>query len=1005
MVPLRVGVLGPVTAWRDGREVPGGQPRQLAVLGVLATRANRLVSRGELVDAVWGDKPPASAEGGIYTYVAGLRRILEPDRPRPNPSQRRRAPARVLVSAGGGYMLRLGPGCLDADSFEQGLGQARGLRAAGDLAGAAQAVADALSLWRGIAFAGVPGPFAEAERQRLAELRTAAAEEWADLLLGLGRPAEAVPDLTTLVAEHSLRERARGLLMIALYRCGRQAEALQVFHEAREQLAEELGIDPGSELTQIHRQVLAMDPALDGPAELAAVAVAASSPQAVQPALALPAQALLAQNVQSALALPAQNVQPARPPAQVPPEAAGFAGRAAELRRLHAMLPAAAGGLSIAGEPAPERSGAPGEASPAIAIVTGTAGVGKTTLAIRFARQAASRFPDGQLYVNLRGFDPSGTPTEPGDALRYFFEALGVPPRQFPGSLEAQTGLFRSLLEGKRMLLLLDNARSTDQARPLLPGSPECMVVITSRSQLAGLVATEGARPLPLNVLSLTDATELLAARLGEERIAAEPAAAAELIRQSAGLPLALSVTCARAITRPGLSLADLAAELRDARVRLDVLDAGDVTTDLRAVFSWSYERLSEDAARMFRLLGVHPGPDVSAPAAASLAGVPLAQARTALAELIQASLLAEDTAGRFMFHDLLRAYAAERVAAANGEDEPDVALRRLLDYYLRSAYAAARRMYPPMRHVTPPAGLAGVVAEEFGSYEQALAWFVAEQRVLRAAVTVAGERAEDVYCWQLARSCTPVMLRRGLLHDVAAAQRTALAAAERLGDPVALGHAHYELGVVRGRLGDAAAADAHLEQALEMFTRTGDRINIAQAQHGFALLLEQQGRYAEALPHALEGLRLRRSFGDRAMVGQSENAVGWLYAHLTQYDEALRHCRRALELHRESGSRSGVADTLDSIALAYAGLGDHERALVHYQQSLEIFQEIGDPHGESSSLTGLGEAQFALGLYAAARRSWEQALAALARLPSADTRRVRDRLVQLSAAEKAATA
>jgi len=881
-------------------------------------------------------------------------------------------------------MLRLGPGCLDADSFEQGLGQARGLRAVGDLAGAAQAVTDALSLWRGIAFAGVPGPFAEAERQRLAELRTAAAEERADLLLALGRPAEAVPDLTRLVAEHPLRERAHGLLMIALYRCGRQAEALQAFQEARERLAEELGIDPGSELTQIHRQVLAMDAALDGPAEPAAVTLAASSPQAAQPAL---------------------NAQPA----QMPPEAAGFAGRAAELRRLHAMLPPATGGLSIAGEPAPARSdaqarsGAPGGASPAIAIVTGTAGVGKTTLAIRFARQVASRFPDGQLYLNLRGFDPSGTSTEPDDALRYFFEALGVPPRQVPGSLEAQTGLFRSLLEGKRMLLLLDNARSTDQVRPLLPGSPECMVVITSRSQLAGLVATEGARPLPLDVLSLTEATELLAARLGEERIAAEPAAAAELIRQSAGLPLALSVTCARAITRPGLSLADLAAELDDARVRLDVLDAGDVTTDLRAVFSWSYERLSEGAARMFRLLGVHPGPDVSAPAAASLTGTPLAQARAALAELTRASLLAEDTAGRFVFHDLLRAYAAER--AADGEDEPDVALRRLFDYYLRSAYAGARRMYPSMRQIAPPPGLAGVAAEEFGSYEQALAWFVAEQRVLLAAVTAAGERGEDAYCWQLARGCQPAMNRRGLLHDLAGAQRMALAAAERLGDPVALGYTHYELGYVCGRLGDVAAADAHLGQALEMFTRTGDRISIGQAQHGLALLLDQQGRYAEALPHAQEALRLRRSFGDRAVVAQSENAVGWLYAHLAQYDEALRHCRRALELHRESGSRSGVADTLDSIAFAYAGLGDHERAMVHYQQSLEAFREIGDPSGESSSLTGLGDAQFALGLYAAARRSWEQALAALARLPSADTSRVRDRLAKLPAAGEAATA
>ena len=466
-MPLRVGVLGPVTAWQGEREVQAGQPRQLAVLGVLATRANRVVSRGELVDAVWGEQPPASAEGGIYTYVAGLRRVLEPDRPRRSPDQPRRAPAQVLVSAGGGYMLRLDPGALDCAQFEQCLARARALRA-GDPAAAERAVAEALGLWRGLAFAGVPGPFAEAERQRLGELRTGAAEDRADLLLALGRTAEAVPALTALVAEHPLRERARGLLMIALYRCGRQAEALQVFQDARERLAEDLGIDPGGELTTIHRQLLAMDPALDGHAE---------SRETTSPS-------------------PPTMLRAAAPPAQVPPEAAGFAGREAELRRLSTLLPAAEGEAPIV-------------------VVTGTAGVGKTTLAVRFARQVAPRFPDGQLYVNLRGFDPSGAPTEPTATLQIFFEALGVPPGQVPASLEAQTGLFRSLLEGRRMLVLLDNARSTDQVRPLLPGSPGCMVVITSRSQLAGLVAAEGARPLPLDVLSAAEATELLSRRLG----------------------------------------------------------------------------------------------------------------------------------------------------------------------------------------------------------------------------------------------------------------------------------------------------------------------------------------------------------------------------------------------------------------------------------------------------------------------------------------------------------
>jgi len=949
-VSLRVAVLGPVTAWRDEREIQAGQPRQLAVLGVLATRANRVVSRGELVDAVWGEEPPATAEGGIYTYVAGLRRVLEPDRPRRAPDRSRRTPARVLVSAGGGYMLRLDPGCLDAAVFEQYLSQARELRAAGDAAAAERAVTEALALWRGLPFAGVPGPFAEAERQRLGELRTGAAEDRADLLLALGRAAEAVPDLTALVTAHPLRERARGLLMIALYRCGRQAEALQVFHDAREQLAEDLGIDPGDELTRIHGQLLAMDPALAGQPD--------------------------ARDSENTVTL----LRSAPPPAQVPPEAAGFAARTAELDQLHAMLPADA-------------------SKPAVVVVTGTAGVGKTTLAARFARQVTSRFPDGQLYVNLRGFDPSAVPTEPGIALQAFFEALGVPPRQAPATVDAQTGLFRSLLEGRRMLLLLDNARSTEQVRPLLPASPGCMVVITSRNQLTGLVAAEGARLLPLGVLSSAEATELLVGRLGAERVAAEPEAAAELACHCAGLPLALSVTCARAVTRPGVALGDVAAELRDARGRLDALETGDEVTDLRAVFSWSYRKLSPPAARMFRLLGLHQGPDISAAAAASLAGLPAGEARAALTELTRASLLTEDATGRLACHELLRAYAAEQATEGERAAEREAARRRLADHYVRTARAASERLYPARGHVELPPWPPDVAPEKFASYEAALAWFDAEHRVLQEAIiTMAAEPGLEAYCWTLAWHWSPILKRRGQIQDVAALQRTALACAHRLGDPVALAHVHYDLGHVSGRLGDWAESLEHLTLALELFTELGDRINIGQVRHGLAVLLTQQHRYAEALEHALEALRLRRAFAAPAVVAYSENAVGWIYAHLGRHAEALRHCERALELHRESGSRSGAADTLDSMGYAYDGLADYSKAIAHYEQAVDIYREIGDSEDQSGSLIRLGDVQLAAGLPARARLSWEQALATATRIPGADTGEVRGRLAQLAA-------
>jgi len=934
-----------------------------------------------LVDAVWGDDPPASAEGGVYTYVAGLRRVLEPGRA----EKGRRAKSSVLVSAGGGYQLVLPPECVDSREFEQGLAAARDARAAGDLERAMDTADRALSLWRGSPFAGVPGPFAESERQRLDELRTAAFEGRADLMLALGRPAEVIPGLTTLTAEHPLRERARGLLMIALYRCGRQAEALQVFYGIRDRLGEDLGIDPGAELNQIHQQVLAMDPALDGPP-----AAKKGRPRVPGPDTAPPGTGGgTADDTAPPARATAQEPHLGRQaPAQMPPDTAGFAGRTASLRLLHAMLPS--------GEPV----------SPPATVITGTAGVGKTSLAIRFARQAAGRFPDGQLYVNLRGFDPSGSPVHPDTALRGFFEALGVPSGQIPPETDAMTALFRSLLDGKRMLLVLDNARSTEQIRPLLPGSPGCMVVITSRNQLTGLVAAEGARLLSLDVLSGTEARELLAGRLGEDRVASEPAGAGEIILRSSGLPLALSVTCARAASRPGLALSSLAGELRDARGRLDVLQTDDAATDLRAVFSWSYDRLSEPAARMFRLLGVHPGPDVSAPAAASLAGVPPHRARAMLSELTRASLLTEEQSGRYTFHDLLRAYAAERASASDDSaTELDRARLRLLDHYVRTARAGCRLTYPGRLTVDLPPAPEGVTPETFGAYHEVLGWFGTEHQVLRAVVALAAERGADHYCWKLAWLWGPLLKRRGMLHEDLAIQRIALEAARRLADPASLGHVLYEIGHLYLRMGKLPRAEAYMTKSLDMFTSVGDKLKIAQVEHGMALLLAQQERWTEALPRAIEGLRLRRAFGGRASVAYSENAIGWIYANLGNYDEALRHCKRALGLHRESGSRSGAADTLHSIAYACNSRRERETAIAYYEEALATYRDIGDPGGEATTLTHLGDAQVACGRSADARTSWEEALDLEARLAGQDPSALRSRLARLDAAGEAASA
>jgi DNA-binding SARP family transcriptional activator len=747
-VVLRVGVLGPVTAWYGQDELHVGQPRQQAVLGILAMRANRVISRGELVDAVWGQDPPASAEGGIYTYVAGLRRIIEPGRSL-------RGPGRVLVSSGAGYVLHLVPGQPDAVAFEQQLARARQLRKNGELTGAVTALEGALGLWRGVAFAAVPGPFAETERARLAELRSTAAEERADALLALGRHSEVVPDLTAMVADHPLRERMRALLMIALYRSGRPAEALRVFADGRRVLADELGIDPGSDLFRIHQQVLASDPALrlPGVGGRGVVADPEAGPHGRDGAAAAGRARRTGATPGSrgsdgsSLAAPQAGSGPGTGPgpggalswaggrhgapvsrgfpvpAQLPLDAQGFSGRQDELATLHAMLPPAR--PDTTDEPVP------------VVIVSGTAGVGKTALAIHFGRQVAKRFPDGQLYVNLRGRDPGTAPVEPGEALRYFLDALGVPPYRIVASTEERAALYRSLVDGKRMLIVLDNASNAAQVRPLLPGSPGCLVVVTSRNQMAGLVAAEGAALVTLDVLSGDEAHEMLARRLGRDRVAAEPEAADEIIGACARLPLALSIAVGRAAAgSPGRArrpLAELAAELRDVRSRLDALEEGDPATDVRAVLSWSYDQLSPSAARVFRLLGLHPGPDISLSAAASLAGISRAEAGTALRELTRTHMVAERLPGRFTFHDLLRVYAADQAERHDSAADRDAAMHRVLDHYLHTAASASQRFSPSRSPLRVAAPEPGVLPADLADKDQALAWFDAEIRVLLA--------------------------------------------------------------------------------------------------------------------------------------------------------------------------------------------------------------------------------------------------------------------------------
>ena len=947
-------------------------------------RANRVISRGELVDAVWGEDPPASAEGGIYTYVAGLRRVIEPNRSL-------RGPGRVLVSSGAGYVLHLVPGQPDAVAFEQDLGRSRQLRKAGDAAGAVSALNSALSLWRGIAFGGVPGPFAETERVRLGELRSAAAEERADVLLSLGRHEEVVPDLTAMVADHPLRERMRGLLMVALYRCGRHAEALRIFAEGRRVLAEELGIDPGGELSRIHQQVLTMDPGLavpDGPAVITLDGEAAGAGPAPDGGQRRPR--------------PEGRATPV--PAQLPLDVPGFSGRREELSMLQAMLPAKRGG---SGHPGGAEAGQQGsdqqdqtDQTVPIVVISGTAGTGKTALAIRFGHQVAKRFPGGQLYVNLRGLDPATPPMEPAEALRFFLDALGVPPHRIPADTECRSALFRSLLDDRQMLIVLDNARNGAQVRPLLPGAPGSLVVVTSRNELTGLVAAEGAVPLTLDVLGDAEAHEMLARRLGQARVAAEPGAADEIIAACARLPLALGIAVGRAAARPKRPLTELAAELHDARGRLDALEAGDAVTNVRAVLSWSYDQLSEPAARMFRLLGVHPGPDISLSAAASLAGLPRADAGTALRELARTHMVAEYLPARFTFHDLLRAYAADQAERIDPEPERRAAVHRVLDHYLHTAMAASNR-FSPFRSPLQLAGpQPGVLPADVTDKDQAMAWFDAEVPVLLALIAYADASDFDTHAWQLPWTLGPFFNRRGRWQDYTSTQQTSLAAATRLADTLALAHAHHLLGHVQSQTGAYEEADPNFRRALDLFRELGDRANEAVVLNGLAGMLEKQERYPEALAVALDALRMLKAVGHWWTQATLENGVGWLYAHLGQYDRALTHCQRALSLHRDSGHRGGTADTLDSIGYVYLHLGDTAQAKANYTKAIEAYREIGAPFGEGNSLAGLGDALLAEGDREAARTAWHESVVILDRLPHPLADEVRAKLTDLGPGE-----
>jgi DNA-binding SARP family transcriptional activator/tetratricopeptide (TPR) repeat protein len=947
--PAEFRLLGPIQVRVGGRGVTVATARQRAVLAVLLLEANRAVPVDRIVERVWGERRlPDRPQNAVRTYVSLLRTALSG------------VDGVMIGRQSGGYLIDVDEQRVDVHQFHDLLRQAR---RAEDDARAVGLIEAALGLWRGEPFADLDTPWINAARDALVLDRQAARLDLTDVRLRRGQHATALAELATQAAQYPLDERIAGQLMLALYRSGRQADALTHYRRIHRQLAGELGTDPGAALQQLQRQILAADEALAAPTiapdtDRAPVSAAAPTPTAV----------------------PEQ--RPATVPRQLPAAPRRFTGRDRELAQLTAAL-------DEWSEP---------ERTLVISAIGGTGGIGKTWLALHWAHQHLDRFPDGQLYVNLRGFDPTGQPLAPATALRGFLDTLGVPPASIPADLDAQVGLYRSLVADKRMLIVADNARDINQVAPLLPGSPTCTVLVTSRHHLGGLVAAHGARSVDLDVFAELEARQVLVRHLGRGRAAVEPQAVADLVDCCAGLPLALGIVAARAGRHPDFPLAELAAELRDRSRRLDALDPGDPQATLRAVLSWSADALSPEAKSGFSLLSLAPGPDLGLPAAESLLGRTAAATRAVLRELEHASLIQQHTPGRYRMHDLIRLYAADCADRDHTPAEREAAARRVLDFYLHSAFLADRLLTPHRQSILldPPAS--GTHPFELADDPAAAAWFEVEHANLLAAQQASGDRQWYLTVWQLAWALTSFHMRRGLSLGDLAVWEAALDAAAHLPDPAARIRAHRLLGSTYTDLGRDQEAIEQLHQAVVLAEQHQEHAELAHTHLRLARAREMQGNFRKALNHATRALDLYRALDQPAREAQALNAVGWCAARLGDYDTARAHCQAALALHRRHETREAETATLDSLGYIDHHTGHHRGAIQHYQQALDLLRGYGNTYQSAAVLDHLGHSYAALGEYQEARAVWQQALELyLAQWRATEAEHVRQYLATLS--------
>jgi DNA-binding SARP family transcriptional activator len=968
------------------------QPLLRVLLATLALAANRVVPASVLIDALWEEEPSRQREQNLHVQVYQLRRRLAAAEP--GSSQAR------LVRREPGYQLMLATDELDLAEFKSLAASGRAAAAAGDQRRAATLLRSALNEWRGPALADVAelSDRLAAEASFLSQQRLAVLEDRIEADLMFGRQSglahsgqtlsELAAELVQLVAENPLRERLTGQLMLALYRSGQQARALQAFEAARLVLAEQLGLDPGPELRRLQELILRGDAALLRPAsagtqrESAEPADAESGSRGVATHRAITDRAATDRAATDRAATDSEQVRLV--PRQLPAPLPSFAGRQDEVKELDQMLDAAAeaGGTLV------------------ITSIGGTGGIGKTTLALHWAHKIAHRFPDGQLHVNLRGFEPGGSPVEPAAALHGFLIGLGVPAGQIPPDVEGMTTLYRSTLAGRRVLVMLDNARDPAQVRPLLPASAGCLVIVTSRAAMTGLTVAEGAIPVPLNVLQRADAHALLAARLGAERTGAEPEAVADLVRLCAGLPLALAIVAARAATRPSVPLALIAAELEREQL-LDALDTGDPLTSIRTIIGGSVAQLPARAARLFRLLGLHPGPEITAAACASLAAESGSVIGALLGQLTMASLLTEQLPGRYAMHDLLRAFAREQALEAEDEASRHAAVSRALDHYLHTGHAAALLLRQSDWPITLGAPEPGVAAEQLQATTEAMAWFDAEHEVLLAAVSLAIATGRDSHAWQIPWTLSNYQFMRGLHAEWLVTSLTALAAAERLGDDSALGWTHFRAGhaslessrmaTAKPGLGSVAGATDHYRAAIGYFERAATPAAEADARLALFVALQIQHRAAEAQPHADRATVLFEQAGSRRGLAITLSVISHYQTRDGEARQGLENGLQAFAISREIGDQFITAHALVNIGYAYRTLGDGRAAADAYREALDIYRPMGHLTAEADVLGQLGDTLEAMGDLDAARRAWRQALAVHGesrrlRLPSPQT-------------------